>query len=267
MKRSSFLVVPFFYTYLTRLTNVRGLLDYIVRDVSIPVVPVIVLGGADPVSVAVLLAGFLALYEVGYILNDRSPSAAEAGGDRLKGEAPPFVLSIVVRVVLFLGVVWWGGSSVGWPIAKVYAAVSGGVLAVLLVHTLLLTRSVIARMFSFATLALSKYTPPIVPVLGWDQSATLLAAVFLMYGFPRTIYYVIRKMCPGWTSDRIRSFQEYSHGLGLFPGLIVVAPDLFALPERGWTMPALVWLLYAGAWGGVLAARRMKRFRDEQNGR
>lgn len=259
MKRSSLSVIPFFYTYRTRLTNVRALLDYLVRDVAIPVAPVIAVAGADPVSVAILLAGFLALYEVGYILNDRSTTATEDGGDRLRGEDPPLVLSIIVRVGSFLGVVWWSVSTLGWQVAEVYAGVSGGVIALLLVHTFLFSHSVTARTFSFASLAVSKYAPPIVPFLGWDHSVVLLSSVFLMYGFPRTMHYVIRKMCPGWTIDRVRFFQDHSHGLGLFPGLLIVAPDLIALPRLGWTMPTLVWVLYATAWGAVLVARRVRR--------
>jgi hypothetical protein len=114
------------------------------------------------------------------------------------------------------------------------------------------------RTFSFASLAISKYAPPIVPLLDWDHSVALLSSVFLMYGFPRTIHYVIRKMSPGWTSDRIRHFQDCSHGLGLFPGLLIVAPDLVALPQGDWSISALVWVLYAGAWGAVLIARRLR---------
>lgn len=254
MNRSQLMLLPFVYTYLTRLKNVRGLLDYVVRDVAIPLIPAVTLFGANGRAALLLWAGFVALYEVGYVLNDRASNSGEPDGDRLHGDLPSMFFSIVLRAAVFGGVALWSFGSLGREVALTYTGLSLGIVGLLLIHTLLLSRTAVVRTFSFATLALSKYGPPLIPLIGWEHAAGLMAAVFLMYGFPRTVHYVVRKISPAWPADQIRRFQVESHGLGLFPGLVLVFPDLLTVSGHGWTAPALLWALYAVAWIAALVS-------------
>jgi hypothetical protein len=169
------------------------------------------------------------------------------------------LLSVAVRIVVFCGATLWTYSSLGSEVAATYALLSVGVVGLLLIHSLLLSHTAVVRSFSFATLAISKYGPPLVPLIGWERAAGLLAAIFLMYGFPRTVHYVLRKSSPPWPQDQIRRFQVDSYGIGLFPSLVIVFPDLLRVPAHGWTAPGLLWVLYATAWMAAIVSRKARR--------
>lgn len=250
------LILPFAYTVATRLGGVRGVLNHLTRDVAIPLIPAIALFGQNGLLAVVLWLGFAALYEVGYLMNDEAPSASESGGDRLRGEAVPWGLAVTVRLVVWASAVWWTISASGWWVGMTYVVVSALVVGTLLVHTFLASNTPTVRFFSFALLALFKYAPFLVPLIGWEHAMPYLGSIFLMYGFPRSVHYVMRKMLPPEKTDEVDRFQVLSHGLGLIPASVIVAPDLLALPVQGWTAPALLWVLYLSAWVAALISRR-----------
>lgn len=258
MNRRRWLMVPLAYTVLTRLGNIRGVLDHLTRDVAIPLIPAIALFGEDGPSALVLWLGFASLYEVGYLMNDEAPTASEEGGNRLGGDQVPWGTAVTLRLVVWTLAVMWTISTSGWWVGMTYVVVSALVVGTLLLHTFLSEHTPTIRFFSFALLALFKYAPFLVPLIGWEHAVPYLGSIFLMYGFPRSVHYVMRKLSVGRTTDEVRRFQGMSHGLGLIPALVIVSPDLLALADRGWTAPALLWVLYTSAWAAALIARRTR---------
>jgi hypothetical protein len=256
MSLRHWLILPFAYTVVTRLRSVRGVLDHLTRDVAIPLIPAIALFGQNGLLAVVLWLGFAALYEVGYLMNDEAPSAGESGGDRLGGADVPWGLAVALRLVVWASAVWWTISASSWWIGITYVVVSALVVGTLLVHTFLASNTPTVRFFSFALLALFKYAPFLVPLIGWEHAMPYLGSIFLMYGFPRSVHYVMRKMLPPEKADEVDRFQLFSHGLGLIPASVIVAPDLLAFPDHGWTAPALLWILYTSAWVAALISRR-----------
>lgn len=250
------LILPFAYTVVTRLRSVRGVLNHLTRDVAIPLIPAIALFGQNGLLAVVLWLGFAALYEVGYLMNDETPSAGEGGGDPSADDAVPWGLAVMVRLVVWASAVWWTISASGWWVGMTYVVVSALVVGTLLVHTFLASNTPTVRFFSFALLALFKYAPFLVPLIGWEHAMPYLGSIFLMYGFPRSVHYVMGKMLPPEKADEVDRFQVLSHGLGLIPASVIVAPDLLALLDHGWTVPALLWILYASAWIAALISRR-----------
>lgn len=255
MTRDRWLLLPLAYTTLTRLTNIRGVLDHLTRDVAIPLITAIVVFGVDGRVALLLWLGFAVLYEVGYLVNDSAATAMELGGDRLAGMRVPLVPAVLLRLVVFAAIVTLVVTTEGWWVGATYLVVSLGVFAVLVLHTLVFTRSPAIRLFSFAVLSLTKYAPFLVPLIGWIHALPFIGSIFLMYGIPRTVHYVVRKVAVTPSPDEVRRFQLMAHGLGLLPGFIVVAPDLVALPGAGWTAPALLWVLYSVAWAAALISR------------
>jgi hypothetical protein len=257
MIRRHWLILPFAYTVVTRLRSVGGVLDHLTRDVAIPLIPAVALFGQNGSLAVVLWLGFASLYEVGYLLNDEPPSAVgEDGRDRLDGEAVPWGLAVGLRLVVWASAVWWAISASGWWVGMTYVVVSALVVGTLLVHAFLASHTPTVRFFSFALLSLFKYAPFLVPLIGWEHAMPYLGSIFLMYGFPRSVHYVMRKMLPSERSAEVDRFELLSHGLGLFPASVIVAPDLLAWPDQGWTAPALLWALYLSAWVAALVSRR-----------
>lgn len=255
MNRQRWLIVPLAYTVLTRLRNRGAILDHLTRDVVIPLVPVIGVFGQDGVTALLLWLGFAALYEVGYLVNDEAPTSSEDGGDRLGGDSVSWGPAVMLRLLVWVAVAWWTISSAGWWVGMTYVVVSTLAVGLLLLHTFLSTHTPTIRFFSFSLLALFKYAPFLVPLIGWESAVPYLGSIFLMYGFPRSVHYALRKMSLTGSADEIRRFQLLSHGLGLIPAFVVVVPDLFLIHQRGWTAPALLWVLYVCAWVAALVAR------------
>jgi uncharacterized membrane protein len=80
------------------------------------------------------------------------------------------------------------------------------------------------RMVTFSALALYKYAPILIPVLGVGQGSFALVAIFLFYGFPRVLAYVLRKFGEEWTISVPNSQLTIQLGMmAVFAPLVLIA--------------------------------------------
>lgn len=248
---------PLLYTYRTRLGSYRGLVDFAVRDVLIVTFVAAMVFGAQWWLILVAYVGHLALYECGYLINDRSGSATEHGGSRLKDEIQPrrFWLLRLIVLALSTGVLWHGAGAVA---AVEYLVLTIAVLLLLIAHTEFAAHGYL-RVFSFTALALYKYAPPVLPLIAGDAALELLTAVFLCYGMPRVFVYALRK----FGSPTVQSTVEGAHGTFQIATLLLIAPLVWfsAGDASAVSFSALqvTWMLYGSVWAAATLARSVRR--------
>jgi hypothetical protein len=104
MKYSYYL--PFFYTYYTRLGNIRALIAYLAWDLFLPYSAIYYYSGFRSLfQVFLMFIGFISLYECGYYYNDTRSTRYEIGGDRLNNvsiKPVPFVSSRMITFLMVL---------------------------------------------------------------------------------------------------------------------------------------------------------------------
>lgn len=248
---------PLLYTYRTRLGSYRGLVDFAVRDVLIVTFVASMVFGAQWWLILVAYLGHLALYECGYLINDRSGSAKEHGGSRLKDEIQPrrFWLLRLIVLAVSTGVLWHGAGAVA---AVEYLVLTIAVLLLLIAHTQL-AASGFLRVFSFTALALYKYAPPVLPLVAASASVELLTAVFVCYGMPRVFVYALRK----FGSSTVQSTVEGAHGTFQIATLLLIAPLVWlsAASYSAVSFSALqvTWMLYGSVWVAATLVRSVRR--------
>lgn len=140
---------------------------------------------------------FLALYELGYLDNDRAATAAERR-DRRKPSlsSPGLTLFIAIRIALIALATLAIALYADVESAVLYLAVSVSVLLLLGLHTragLLSGDYCRSRYVTFAWLAFSKYSPGAVVLIDAKPLLMLLVLVFVTYGAGRTLNYVMDK--------------------------------------------------------------------------
>jgi len=249
--------IPLIYTYLTRLGSYRGLLDFVIRDVLIIIIVTSTVFGVPWLLVLVAYIGHLALYECGYLLNDSSGSAKEPGGARLEGAVEQKKFWVLRLMVLgaAAAVLWLG---IDAAVAAQYILLSFAVLGLLIVHTQFADYGY-WRIFSFAALALYKYAPAVVPLIGWENAQQILIAVFFCYGMPRVLVYTLRK----FGNQSVQSTIESAHNSFQFLTLILIIPLIWqsqASDEtESVTVLQLTWALYATVWVASTLGRWVRR--------
>lgn len=256
-KMDSALNWPLIYTYHTRLKTYRGLLDFAVRDVLIVIAVASAAFDTSWLLMLVAYVGHLALYECGYLINDSSESAKEPGGGRLKEtvEQRRFWMLRLAVLGVAAAMLWLGA---GAAVMAQYVGWSFAVLGLLLVHTRLSDYEY-WRIFSFAWLALFKYAPVVVPLIGWSNAQPVLIAVFLCYGMPRVLIYTLRK----FGSQSVQATIESRGSTFQVLTLLLLAPFLWQTPAGEVThlgaVLQLTWSFYATVWVASNLARWVRR--------
>ncbi len=235
--------LPFAYIFRTRLKNYRSLIGYVAREWVPLIITLQVAYSAQWWLCSAMFIGFLSLYECGYLVNDLLDLGDEPGGnriERLQIRLLPFWFSHLFVFASVTGMLFLiRGARFGLNFAGLGAMVFG----VLLIHSVRSVRSVpFLRIFTFTILAVYKFAPVVVPQVPLADGQTLLMAVFLCYGFPRAMFYAIRKL----GNSESRTAVERSFVFFECAALIVFGPILVTVR---WETPretaiSLIWVLY-----------------------
>ncbi|WP_372778324.1 hypothetical protein [Litorivivens sp.] len=139
---------------------------------------------------------FLALYEVGYLYNDRAKTSVERPERGYRSNSSGYVFCfVIVRVQFLLIVAVVGGLYESAAILQ-YLVCSVAVLMLLFVHTWvgeLSTPYSNARFVTFSWLAFLKYFPATLLFLSFDRALAILVPVFIVYGSGRVVAYILSK--------------------------------------------------------------------------
>jgi len=248
---------PFAYTYLTRLKNYRAVCTVAMYEWTPLAIVLKLIYDVDVGFIALMLAGWLALYECGYVINDQSDSSREMGGDRLQGfriNTRRFWISHALVFTTSLGTIW---ILYGEKTTAVFASVCAIVFCVFLFHTSQWVRRVrFLRIATFSTLAMYKFAPLILPSVPVFDSQLILMATFLCYGFPRVVVYALRKF--GHSDNSVAA--ERSGPLLGWASTIAFGPLLLA---QRWDTSyaravALIWLCYGITATSFLISRQVR---------
>lgn len=258
LRRLTALSLPLLYTYETRLRGWRGAAGFLLLDL-LPalVIARLLVGSAATAAVGCLFFGFLAIYEVGYIANDRLDAGTGGDGDRLGGEHVPPALALVwPRLAVTLGFAALA-RAVFAPVSLFRFLVLGfGVLLLLLLHSSgAVRRSGYLRLGTFAGLAFWKNVVLLAPVLSWPAAAGCGALIFLYYGFPRSLAYALRKFGAPGTHAAAGGAQTVV--MAAWMGALAPLAAAFAVSIRGrWLEVVLVlWVLFSSVAAALLLTR------------
>jgi hypothetical protein len=217
--------LPFIYTYSTRIKTYRGLLAYLALEVLPLVLAAGVTSTRNVINILLLYILWLDLYEIGYLVNDLKDKTAVGELDRIKSASGNWYTAAFPRLLLALGLVPVVVFRLGLHSTIISLVVNVLLLLTLVIHSSEFVRLHFpGRMVTFSALALYKYAPILIPVLGVGQGASALVAIFLFYGFPRILAYVLRKFGEEWTIS-VPNFQ-LSIQLGMlavFSPLVLIA--------------------------------------------
>jgi hypothetical protein len=186
--------LPFIYTYSTRIKTYRGLLAYLALEVLPLVLAAGVTSTRNVINILLLYILWLDLYEIGYLFNDLKDKTAVGELDRIKSASGNWYTAAFPRLLLAVGLVPVVVIRLGLDSTIVSLVANMLLLLTLLIHSSEFVRVHFpGRMVTFSALALYKYAPILIPVLGVGQGASALVAIFLFYGFARILAYGLRK--------------------------------------------------------------------------
>jgi uncharacterized membrane protein len=237
--------LPFIYTYSTRIKTYRGLLAYLALEVLPLVLAAGVTSAHNIINVLLLYISWLDLYEIGYLFNDLKDKTAVGELDRVESASGNWYTAAFLRLLLALGLVPVVAIRLGWHSSIISLVANMLLLLILLLHSSEFVRLHFpGRMVTFSALALYKYAPILVPVLGVGKGASALVAIFLFYGLARILAYVLRKF--GGEKTRSVANPQLSIQLGMlavFSPLALIAARTHNGIMRG-EVPTL-WLYFS----------------------
>ena len=172
--------LPFIYTYSTRIKTYRGLLAYLALEVLPLVLAAGVTSTRNVINILLLYILWLDLYEIGYLFNDLKDKTAVGELDRIKSASGNWYTAAFPRLLLAVGLVPVVVIRLGLHSTIVSLVANMLLLLTLLIHSSEFVRVHFpGRMVTFSALALYKYAPILIPVLGVGQGASALVAIFL----------------------------------------------------------------------------------------
>jgi hypothetical protein len=219
--------LPFIYTYSTRIKSYRGLLAYLALEVLPLVLAAGVTSTRNVINILLLYIFWLDLYEIGYLFNDLKDKTAVGELDRIESTSGNWYTAAIPRFLLALGLVPVVAVRLGWHSTIISLVANMLLLVTLLLHSSELVRLHFpGRIVTFSALALYKYAPVLIPVLGVGQGASALVAIFLFYGFARILAYVLRKFGVEKTASVANSQLSIQVGM-----LAVFSPSVLMAAE------------------------------------
>lgn len=192
--RPALALIPFGYLAVTRLKSVREIV-FLVATSWLPAVWLIIrLAGMPPLpAIATFLLGylaFIALYEIGYLINDLwDARRSDDGRTRFEERARwPYILAFVaIRLALWVLI----GIQTGWISLPIWL-LGHAVLAIALAqHNL--SRSTALRLASFLELATLRFLLPIVAAIPRTALWPVMLIALILYAYPRFLAYMDSK--------------------------------------------------------------------------
>jgi len=186
--------LPLVYTYVTRVGDRRGLITHLAHG-WIPLIVVLNIVYFSHVWLTlIMLIGLQSLYECGYLINDTADSAVEPGGNRLNDRRIDLAKFWSLRLLVFMVVAVVLLMERGIRFAVEFAVPSVLVFAVLWWHTTRRPRRFrYLRIWTFAILAIYKFSPAVLPQIPLADAQLLLLALFLCSGVERIVFYTLEK--------------------------------------------------------------------------
>lgn len=222
-------LVPFGYSLLTRFNTAREFL-YLVATQWIPGIWLVHrLGEVDLTEAAVLYAAgylaFIALYEIGYLVNDTWDARRQTGARRRFDHAigPGYAVAFVAIRLAMWAVV---GAAVGRIGDPDWLALSASLVAAFALHNLLSQNHL--RIASFTQLTLLRFAVPVLFGLGSGQFLLVLFVCTLFYLTFRLLAYLDSK-------DFLTMPERKAAGFGLLQIVLLfplVALSTLATGER-----------------------------------
>jgi uncharacterized membrane protein len=252
--------LPFLYTYSTRIKTFRALLAYLALEVLPLVLAAGVTSTRNVINILLLYILWLALYEIGYLFNDLKDKNAVGEFDRIKSASGNWYIATLPRLLLAVGLVPVVVIRLGLHSTIVSLVANMLLLLTLLIHSSEFVRLHFpGRVVTFSALALYKYAPILIPVLGVARGASALVAIFFFYGFARILAYVLRK----FSGEKVISARNprltiQLGALAVFSPLVLIAEGTQNEIVRG-EVPKL-WLYFSAvaliSYGASLIRRR-----------
>jgi hypothetical protein len=214
--------IPFFYFARTRLHGSRDIAFLAVTNWLLPLWLAIRLSGLGAAEcLTAFLGGYLAfisIYEIGYVANDCWDARRTDSGrrrDPLGFSAPEVVLFMAIRLATFTAI----AGATGWWRRPDWAAGYAALVIALLLHNL--TGSSRLRLPTFLSLAVLRFTLPVIALVPPPGRPSLLMAAVLLYALPRLLAYAVSK------------------------GLVTRPAEPFALRVTALLGPITLWLAWA----------------------
>lgn len=219
--------VPLLYTYETRMNNYRGLLGYLLLDL----IPLLLVAGItslqDVANILLLYILWLTLYEIGYLFNDLKDHSEAGELDRTGPVSGNWYVPAIPRLLLAAVIVPGVVLRLGWEKAGLALVLNIFVLFLLFCHSSdFVRRHFPGRLISFSALALFKYSPALIPVIGVLDGASAILMIFLFYGMARVLNYTLRKF--GNENVKLSPRAQVKMQLGI---LTIFSPLAFLSPE------------------------------------
>lgn len=227
MTRSS-IDFPFFYTYQTRIKNYRGLLGYLALEVAPLVLVAGIYSERNIINVIILYLFYLNIYEIGYLFNDFKDRATSGELNRIGSNTGTWWRPAVFRLLLALALIPAVAARLGWRVADMALGLNVLLLFLLFLHSSSFARRHFpGRILTFSALSIYKYATVLIPVLGFADASFVLLTIFLFYGLPRIMVYMLRKF--GQDSDALLRNAQLKIQLGMS---IIFLPVVFMFSEK-----------------------------------
>lgn len=206
-RRGAWTLVPFLYAAATRHASVRDF-AYLVASSWLPGIWLVHrLGDQEPGQAAITFAaGFvamIALYEIGYFINDAWDSGrSEAARRRLSfGYGQGYLAAFLgIRLAAWAGI----GVGFGWLGDSIWLAAYAALVLVFAEHNLI--RRPALRAASFFQLACLRFVIPVLGAVSGEALFVLLFAAVLFYAFLRFLSYLESKGQLSMADRRRRDF-------------------------------------------------------------
>jgi hypothetical protein len=258
MKRNLVASLPLCYTAFTRIQTIPGGLGYLLQEISPLFVAICAFKRDLLPELAILYALWITVYECGYFWNDHRDRGLKDERNRLSGatiNSAVFGASHICIGLLLFGVI---GLMFGWSQAGYAGLINLALLLLLIVHSSAHLRKYrYARLTTFSALAFYKYSPMLMPILGYRVGSLALICMFFFYGLARLCVYALRKY------GRPLESPEHVVQAQIQTGLLILAiPLLFAAAAVPWNreIPLVLslWVTYAIGTGILWLGRRVK---------
>lgn len=237
-------LLPFGYYAVTRVPGWRDFC-YLIASSWIPVIWIIFRTSSKGLGEALLAfvigyLAFIAIYEIGYLVNDVWDSRKRAAG---RSRTPFSIGSVYVAFFVVVRLTVWAAIAVltRWVANPVWLAGFAGLVATIVLHNLISATAL--RVSSFYGLAMFRFAMPAVAAIRSDSLLLLFIAATLFYALPRTLAYM--------DSKELLQMPDRRHPQFTFLFLLVLSPItlLIAAASSALIAEILIYMLaVSGFW-------------------